>query len=132
MAQGETIPEEIIDALTDDTITKWAFNANFERICLSRYLRDLGRSLDFSQGSHPHPTKMAMYLNPSSWHCSMVWAATLGLPLSLKGVGNVLRLDEQKMNEGKALLKYFSAPCTPTKANGGRTRNLPLSLIHIS
>ncbi len=125
LAQGETIPEEIIDALTDDTVTKWAFNANFERICLSRYLRDLGRSLDFSQGSHPHSTKIAMYLNPSSWRCSMVWAATLGLPLSLKGVGDVLRLNEQKMDEGKALLKYFSAPCTPTKANGGRTRNLP-------
>lgn len=125
LAQGETIPEEIIDALTDDTVTKWAFNANFERVCLSRYLRDLGRRLDFSQGSHPHSNKMVMYLNPSSWCCSMVWAATLGLPLSLKGVGNVLRLDEQKMDEGKALLKYFSAPCTPTKANGGRTRNLP-------
>lgn len=125
LAQGETIPEEIIDALTEDTVTKWAFNANFERVCLSRYLRDLGRSLDFSQGSHPHSTKMAMYLNPSSWRCSMVWTATLGLPLSLKGVGDVLRLDEQKMDEGKALLKYFSAPCTPTKANGGRTRNLP-------
>ena len=125
LAQGEKIPEEILDALTDDRIIKWAFNANFERVCLSRYLRDLGRSLDPFHDNHPLSTNRSQYLNPSGWKCSMVWAAAMGLPLSLKSVGKVLKLDNQKMDEGKALIKYFSVPCTPTKANGGRTRNLP-------
>lgn len=125
LAQGETIPEEILDALTDDRIIKWAFNANFERVCLSRYLRDLGRSLDPFHDNHPLSTTPSPYLNPSGWQCSMVWAATMGLPLSLKSVGKVLKLENQKMNEGKALIKYFSVPCAPTKANGGRTRNMP-------
>lgn len=125
LAQGETIPEEILDALTDDTINKWAFNANFERVCLSRYLRGLGRSLDPFHDNHPLSTSLSHYLNPSGWKCSMVWAATMGLPLSLKSVGKVLKLENQKMNEGKALIKYFSVPCAPTKANGGRTRNMP-------
>ena len=125
LAEGETIPEEILDALTDDAVTKWAFNANFERVCLSRYLHDLGRSLDPFHDNHPLSTEMAVYLNPTGWCCSMVWAATMGLPLSLKGVGSILKLEEQKMDEGKALIKYFSVPCSPTKANGGRTRNLP-------
>lgn len=125
LAQGEIIPEEILDALTDDAVTKWAFNANFERVCLSRYLRDLGRSLDPFHDSHPLSTEMARYLNPAGWRCSMVWAAAMGLPLSLKGVGGILKLEEQKMDEGKALIKYFSVPCAPTKANGGRTRNMP-------
>ena len=116
LAQGEKIPEEILDALTDDSITKWAWNANFERVCLSRYLRDLGRSLDPFLDNHPLSTEMAMYLNPAGWRCSMVWAATLGLPLSLKGTGAVLNLDEQKMDEGKALIKYFCQPCAPTRA----------------
>ena len=111
LAQGEKIPEEILTALSDDSVTKWAFNANFERVCLSRYLQDLGRS--------------SKYLSPTGWRCSMVWAAAMGLPLSLRGVGTILKLEEQKMDEGKALIKYFSVPCAPTKANGGRTKNLP-------
>ena len=125
LASGESIPEEILDALTDDTVVKWAFNANFERVCLSRYLRDLGRSLDPFHDNHPLTLEPARFLNPEGWRCSMVWAATMGLPLSLKGVGAVLQLADQKMDEGKALIKYFSVPCAPTKANGGRTRNLP-------
>jgi len=125
LASGESIPEEILDALTDDTVVKWAFNANFERVCLSRYLRDMGRSLDPFHDNHPLTLKPARFLNPEGWRCSMVWAATMGLPLSLKGVGAVLKLEDQKMDEGKALIRYFSVPCAPTKANGGRTRNLP-------
>ena len=125
LAQGEKIPEQILDALTDDAVTKWAFNANFERVCLSRYLRDLGGRVDSFQGSHLLSADQAMYLNPAGWRCSMVWAAAMGLPLSLKGVGGVLKLEEQKMDEGKALIKYFSVPCSPTMANGGRNRNLP-------
>ncbi len=119
LALGEIIPKEILDALTDNSVMKWAFNANFERICLSRYLHDLGKSLDSCHDNH------LKYLDPSGWRCSMIWAATLGLPLSLKGVGSVLKLEEQKMDEGKSLIKYFSVPCTPTKSNGGRTRNFP-------
>lgn len=125
LACGEKIPEDILDALTDDTVLKWAFNANFERVCLSRYLRDMGRGLDPFHDNHPLSLKPARFLNPEGWRCSMVWAATMGLPLSLKGVGAVLQLADQKMDEGKALIKYFSVPCAPTKANGGRTRNLP-------
>lgn len=109
LACGETIPEEIIVALEDDTVIKWAFNAAFERICLSRFLG--------------YPT--GTYLNPESWRCSMIWAATMGLPLSLEGVGAVLGLEKQKLTEGKDLIKYFCQPCAATKANGGRTRNRP-------
>ncbi len=109
LACGETIPEEIIAALEDDTVIKWAFNAAFERICLSRFLG--------------YPT--GTYLSPESWHCSMIWAATMGLPLSLEGVGAVLGLEKQKLTEGKDLIKYFCQPCAATKANGGRTRNRP-------
>lgn len=109
LACGETIPEEIIAALEDDTVIKWAFNAAFERICLSRFLG--------------YPT--GTYLNPEGWRCSMIWAATMGLPLSLEGVGAVLGLEKQKLTEGKDLIKYFCQPCAATKANGGRTRNRP-------
>lgn len=109
LACGETIPEEIIAALKDDTVIKWAFNAAFERICLSRFL-----------GYHA-----GTYLSPESWRCSMIWAATMGLPLSLEGVGAVLGLEKQKLTEGKDLIKYFCQPCAATKANGGRTRNRP-------
>lgn len=109
LAKGEKIPQIILDALTDEKVTKWAFNAQFERICLSRYL------------GHP----CGEYLNPSAWKCSMVWSAYMGLPLSLVGVGAVLGLEKQKLTEGKDLIKYFCVPCTPTKTNGGRTRNLP-------
>ncbi len=125
LAQGERLPQEIIDALTDDTVIKWAFNANFERVCLSRYLRDLGVRLDPFHDNHPLSTECARFLNPESWRCSMVWAATMGLPLSLEGVGAVLGLEKQKLTEGKDLIKYFSVPCAPTKTNGGRTRNHP-------
>lgn len=125
LAQGESIPEEILDALTDDTVTKWAFNANFERVCLSRNLTDLGRSLDPFHDQHPLSKKCARFLNPAGWKCSMVWSAYLGLPLSLEGVGAVLNLDNQKMKEGRELIRHFCIPCKETKANGGRTRNLP-------
>lgn len=109
LASGEELPQEIYDALLDDNVTKWAFNAQFERICISRYLG--------------YPT--GKYLNPESWKCSMVWSAYMGLPLSLEGVGAVLGLEKQKLTEGKDLIKYFCVPCNPTKANGQRTRNLP-------
>ena len=109
LACGEKIPDEVITALEDEAVTKWAFNANFERICLSRFLG--------------YPT--GDYLKPESWCCSMIWAATMGLPLSLEGVGAVLGLEKQKLTEGKDLIKYFCQPCAPTKSNGQRTRNLP-------
>lgn len=109
LACGEHIPKEVLAALEDDSVIKWAFNAAFERVCLSRYLG--------------YPT--GEYLAPESWHCSMVWAATMGLPLSLEGVGAVLGLEKQKLTEGKELIKYFCQPCLPTKANGQRTRNRP-------
>lgn len=125
LAQGESIPEEILDALTDDTVTKWVFNANFERVCLSRHLTDLGRSLDPFHDQHPLSQECARFLNPAGWKCSMVWSAYLGLPLSLEGVGAVLNLDYQKMKEGRELIRYFCVPCKETKTNGGRTRNLP-------
>lgn len=125
LAQGETISEEILDALTDDTVTKWAFNANFERVCLSRYLTDLGRSLDPFHDRHPLSQNCARFLNPAGWKCSMVWSAYMGLPLSLEGVGAVLKLDNQKLKEGRELIRYFCVPCKETKTNGGRTRNLP-------
>jgi len=125
LASGETIPQEILDTLTDDSIIKWAFNANFERICLSRYLSDLGILLDPFHDNHPLSTDCARFLNPESWRCTMVWAAYMGLPLSLAAVGSALGLEEQKMTEGKSLIRYFCSPCAPTKANGGRKRNLP-------
>ena len=105
LACGEKIPAEIVDALSDESVIKWAFNAQFERVCLSNYLDT--------------------WLSPDSWHCTMVWSATLGLPLSLEGVGAVLGLEKQKLTEGKNLIKYFCVPCAPTRTNGGRTRNLP-------
>ena len=108
LAAGEKIPKEIVSALTDDHILKWAFNASFERVCLSRWL-------GYETGE---------YLNPSSWRCSMVWSAYMGLPLSLESVGAVLGLEQQKMREGKDLIRFFSKPCRPTIKNGGRTRNL--------
>lgn len=125
LACGEQIPAEVLKALTDDNVTKWAFNAAFERVCLSRYLRDLGISLDPFHDQHPLSQEAARYLNPESWHCSMIWAATMGLPLSLEGVGAVLGLEKQKLTEGKDLIKFFCQPCAPTKANGQRTRNRP-------
>ena len=105
LACGEKIPDEVIKALSDESVIKWAFNATFERVCLSNYLGE--------------------WLEPESWHCTLVWSATLGLPLSLEGVGAVLGLEKQKLTEGKALIRYFCVPCSPTKSNGDRTRNLP-------
>ena len=109
LACGEQIPTDIVAALEDDSVIKWAFNANFERICLSRFLG--------------LPT--GDYLKSNAWKCSMVWAAMMGLPLSLEGVGAVLGLEKQKLTEGKELIKYFCQPCAPAKSNGQRTRNLP-------
>ena len=123
LATGETIPDEVVAALTDDTVIKWAFNAQFERICLSRWLRDHG-GFDNTGYSIPEDT-LGDYLNPASWHCTMIWSAYMGLPLSLEGVGAVLGLDKQKLAEGKDLIRYFCQPCAPTKSNGGRTRNMP-------
>ena len=125
LACGEEIPKAVLDALTDDTVTKWAHNAQFERVCLSRFLSDMGVSLDPFHDNHPLSCECARFLNPESWRCSMVWAAYMGLPLSLEGVGAVLGLEKQKLTEGKDLIRYFSVPCSPTKSNGGRTRNLP-------
>ena len=105
LAQGEELPGEVAEAVFDGSVVKTAFNANFERTCLSKYF---GR-----------------YLPPDSWHCSAVQAAVLALPRSLEDVGAVLGLDERKMKEGKELIRYFCVPCKPTKANGGRRRNLP-------
>lgn len=109
LANGEKIPQEIINALTDDAVTKWAFNAMFERVCLSKHLG----------------LPLGEYLDPLAWKCSMVWSAYMGLPLSLEGAGAVLGLEKQKMGGGKDLIKYFCTPCSPTKSNGGRLRNLP-------
>lgn len=123
LANGEAIPPDVLDALTNDTVKKWAFNANFERVCLSRYLSDLGVSLD---GHSPEQSRNLMrFLNPKSWHCSMVWSAYMGLPLSLESVGTVLGLEKQKLTEGKDLIRYFCKPCVATAANGKRMRNLP-------
>ena len=105
LASGEKLPPEIHDALLDPTVTKCAFNASFERVCLSRYL--------------------GIWLQPESWRCTMVWAATLGLPFSLEGVGLVTGVEKQKLTEGKDLIRYFCIPCNSTSTNGGRTRNLP-------
>ena len=123
LASGDTVPEEIIRALADDSVIKWAYNASFERVCLSVWLRR-NYPQYFSSYSIEDDT-VRNYLDPSSWRCSLVWGAYLGLPLSLEGIGKVLKLENQKMAEGKALIRYFCVPCKPTKANGGRTRNLP-------
>ena len=109
LARGELIPQEIIEAIKSNDVLKWAHNASFERVCLSRYL-----------GLPAHT-----YLDPSSWRCSMVYASCLSLPKSLKDIGYILNLDKQKLEEGKELIKYFSVPCKPTKTNNYRARNLP-------
>ena len=123
LACGDTIPDDILAALSDYTVTKWAFNANFERICLSNWLRK-HHPAHFKGYSIPEDPA-SKYLDPTSWKCTMIWSAYMGLPLSLEGVGAVLKLQDQKMKEGKDLIKYFCCPCKPTKVNGGRTRNLP-------
>lgn len=124
LAQGEAIPVDLISAFLSDDVVKWAFNAQFERICLSEWLRRKGYCLERPE-PFGHEPEYLNYLAPESWRCSMVWSAYLGLPLSLEQVGSVLGLDKQKLKEGKDLIRYFSMPCYPTKTNGGRTRNLP-------
>lgn len=123
VANGEAIPDEILQALVDDSVIKWAFNAAFERVFLSIWLKRNYPEL-FCSYSIPEDS-VGNYLDPSSWRCSMIWSAYMGLPLSLEGVGAVLGLEEQKLKEGKDLIRYFCKPCAATKVNGGRTRNLP-------
>ena len=120
LAQGEQIPTEVIDALTDECVCKWAFNAQFERVCLSQWLRRNGYPLRNERYAAPDDPCMA-YLNPAGWHCTMVWSAYLGLPLSLKDVGAALGLDKQKLTEGRELIRYF---CVPGK---DATRRMPAS-----
>ena len=105
LACGEELPQEVLDAIDDPNVIKWAWNAQFERTCIGHYL---GR-----------------VLSPDSWRCSMVHAASLSLPLSLKEAAKALKTGEQKDKAGANLIRYFSVPCKPTKTNGGRTRNLP-------
>ena len=105
LASGEKIPDEIMEYLTDDSVIKTAYNAAFERNCINRFF--------------------GLSLKPEGWRCTLVQASMLSLPLSLEGVGEALNLDKKKMSEGKDLIRYFCMPCKPTKANGGRTRNLP-------
>ena len=123
IACGEQIPKPVLSALTDDAVLKWAFNASFERICLSYWLQR-HHPEHFKSYSIPEDS-VRNYLNPEAWRCSMVWSAYIGLPLSLEGAGAVLKLDDQKLCEGKDLIRYFCVPCAPTKSNGSRTRNLP-------
>ena len=123
IANGEKIPDYILKALTDGSVIKWAFNASFERIFLSYWLKRNYPEY-FESYSIPEDS-VGNYLDPSSWRCSMIWSAYMGLPLSLEGVGAVLGLEEQKLKEGKDLIRYFCVPCKPTKVNGGRTRNMP-------
>lgn len=123
LASGEEVPMEIIEALTDESVTKWAFNAAFERVCLSLWLRRNYPAHFYSYSINEDT--VGDYLDPLAWKCSMIWAAYMGLPLSLADVGAALGLEKQKLTEGKDLIRYFCVPCKPTKANGGRTRNLP-------
>ena len=123
VACGEEVPYNVLAALPNDAVEKSAHNAQFERICLSNWLRRCYP--DFFRSYSTPEDSVGDYLNPASWKCSMIWASYLGLPRSLKGVGAILKLDEQKMEEGVDLIKYFCKPCRPTKKNGGRTRNLP-------
>lgn len=105
LVSGQTMPDEIMECLMDDSVVKTAFNAAFERNCINRFF--------------------GLSLKPEGWRCTAVQASMLSLPLSLEGVGEALNLDKKKMSEGKDLIRYFCMPCKPTKANGGRTRNLP-------
>ena len=123
LARGDKVPIEIVRALTDDSVTKWAFNSSFERICLSVWLQKNYPAYFYSYSINEDT--VVDYLDPSAWKCSMIWAAYMGLPLSLAGAGTVLGLEEQKLKEGKDLIRYFCVSCKPTKVNGGRTRNLP-------
>lgn len=123
LARGERVPAAVLGALADPGVVKWAFNASFERVCLSEYLRRWEPG--YFQGYGAVDDTVGDYLDPASWRCSRVWAAYLGLPQSLESVGAVLGLPEQKLREGKELIRYFCVPCRATKANGGRRRNRP-------
>ena len=123
LASGEEIPEAVLAALSDEDVTKWAFNSNFERVCLSEWLRRNHPEHFYSYSIYEDT--VGDYLDPHGWKCSMIWSAYMGLPLSLASVGAVLGLEEQKLKEGKDLIRYFCVPCKATKSNGGRTRNLP-------
>ena len=123
LACGETVPEEILAALSDNSVTKYAYNASFERVCLSVWLRRY-----YPQYFKPYCLEddpASGYLDPSAWRCSMVLAYYNGLPGGLDKVGAVLGFEQQKLKEGKDLIRYFCQPCRPTKSNGGRTWNLP-------
>ena len=122
LACGDTIPEEILAALSDENVTKWAFNASFERICLSNWLKR-HHPRYFTGYSIPEDPA-GQYLDPASWKCTMIWSAYMGLPLALEGVGAVLKLQNQTLKEGKDLLRYLCSRCKPTKSTGGRTRTL--------
>ncbi len=113
LASGEPLPKELLHALLNPVVEKWAFNAAFERVCLSRLLRDLGY---LNQG---------VFLSPAGWRCSMIWSAYLGLPMSLAGAGAVLGLDKQKLESGKALIRFFCQPAPPSLLNAQGNRNLP-------
>ena len=123
LANNDTIPDAILAALSDNNVTKFAYNASFERICLSEWLKRYHPEHFKSYGTEGDPVQE--YLDPAGWKCTLVWAAYNGLPLGLDRVGAVLGFEEQKLKEGKELIKYFCCPCKPTKANGGRTCNLP-------
>ena len=123
VALGESVPDEILAALADPTVEKWAYNAQFERVCLSSWLRRHYPEYFRSYGV-PEDT-VSNYLDPAAWRCSMIWASYLGLPRSLKGVGAVLNLADQKLAEGADLVRYFCVPCRPTIKNYGRLRNFP-------
>ena len=122
VAGGEELPEEILTALTDPHVIKWAYNAQFERVCLSCWLRRHRPGYFRSYGAEGDTVRG--YLDPASWRCSRVWGAYMGLPQSLKGIGAALKLDAQKLTEGAELIRFFCTPCRPTAKNGGRTRNL--------
>ena len=124
LVQGDGMPEELIYAFLSDDVIKWAFNAQFERICISEWLHRNGYTIE-RPVPFGHEKEFLRYLNPDSWKCHMIWSAYLGLPLSLEQTGAILGLDKQKLKAGKDLIRFFSVPCKPTKANGGRMRNLP-------
>ena len=124
LASGEKIPDEITLAFLSDEVIKWAFNAQFERVCISEWLKRNGYNLE-RPVAFGEERELLRYLDPVSWRCDMIWSAYLGLPLSLEQVGSVLNLDKKKLKEGKDLIRYFSVPCKPAISNKQRTRNLP-------
>lgn len=123
LASGDVLPDKIINSLVSNDVIKWAFNASFERICLSYWLK---RNYPDRFKPYRNKDECIHYLSPNSWRCTMIWSAYMGLPLNLEGVGAVLKLDEQKLKEGKDLIRYFCVPCNPTKTNNNRRRNLPV------